>query len=234
MLSPVCARVIKVIPRTYNVKSIRVAVDGQIVYKPGQFLKVTLNNDKNLERYLSISSSPTEEGYLEFTKKITASDFSVALSDLKPGDLVSVEYPYGTFTLERAEGKIAFISGGIGITPIRSMCKFAVDKKLDLDIVLLYANNSVKDIAFREDFEKMRGESDRLRAVHVLCEKDMEFACVVGRINPDLIKKEIPDYIERSFFLCGPPSMVEAMKGILVKELSLPSGKIITENFQGY
>ncbi len=234
MINPICARVISTIPRTYNVKSIRVAIDGAIDFKAGQFLRVKLNNDDNLQRYLSISSSPTEKGYLEFTKKITDSDFSSALSILKPGDMVSIEYPYGAFTLERSVERIAFISGGIGITPIRSMCKFAVDKNLNLDIVLLYANNSVKDIAFREDFEKMQAEYGNLHVTHVLCEKDMEFSCVVGRINADIIKKEVPDYLGRFFFLCGPPAMVEAMKGLLTKELEVPLGNIITENFQGY
>ena len=62
----------------------------------------------------------------------------------------------------------------------------------------------------------------------------MEFSCVVGRVNAEVIKKEIPDYLERSFLLCGPPSMVEAMKGLLTKDLALAADKIITENFQGY
>lgn len=234
MINSICARVIRIIPRTYNVKSIRVAIDGPISFKAGQFLRVKLNNDKNLERYLSISNSPTEEGYLEFTKKITDSDFSIALSALKAGDILSIEYPYGAFTLDRAGSKIVFISGGIGITPIRSMCKFAVDKNMDLDIVLLYANNSVQDIAFLDDFKRMQEEYKRLRVVHVLCERQMEFSCVVGRINADIIRKEISDYIERSFLLCGPPSMVEAMKNLLTKDLVLPPAKIITENFQGY
>ena len=80
----------------------------------------------------------------------------------------------------------------------------------------------------------MQEESQRLRVTHVLCEKDMEFSCVVGKITPDLIKKEVPDYMERFFFLCGPPAMVETMKRILVQDLSLPLNKVITENFQGY
>ncbi len=234
MISPVCARVIEVIPRTYNVKSIRVGVDIPADYKAGQFLRLKLNNDEKLQRYLSISSSPSEKGYLEFTKKITASDFSLELSALKPHDMVSIEYPYGTFTLDRATEKIAFISGGIGITPIRSMCKFASDMNLKLDIILLYANNSVKDIAFREDFERMQEDYNSLHVTHVLCEKDMEFSCVVGRINADIIKKEIPDFSDRSFFLCGPPSMVDAIKGTLTQGLKLAAERIVTENFQGY
>ncbi|MFH1021144.1 MAG: FAD-dependent oxidoreductase [Pseudomonadota bacterium] len=225
---------IEVIPRTYNVKSVRVAVDAATNFKAGQFLRVKLNNDNNLQRYLSFSNSPTEEGYLEFTKKITASDFSAAFSNLNPGDIVSVEYPYGAFTLERARGKIAFISGGIGITPIRSMCKFAVDKNLGLDITLLYANNAVQDIAFRNDFERMQADCPRLRVIHVLCQREAEFSCVVGMINSDIIRKEIPDYAARTFFTCGPPSMVDAMKTLLRQDLNVSQDKIIAENFQGY
>jgi ferredoxin-NADP reductase len=234
MVNSVCARVVKVIPRTYNVKSIRVAVDAAPEFKAGQFLRVKLNNDEKLQRYLSISNSPTEEGFLEFTKKITDSSFSVALSSLKPGDLVALEYPYGAFTLERAQGNVAFISGGIGITPIRSMCKFAVDKQLGLDMVLLYANNSVQDIAFREDFERMQLDYPRLKVTHILCERQTGFSCIAGRLNADIIRKEVPDFMERYFFLCGPAGMVEAMKALLEKELNLPKDKIITENFQGY
>jgi ferredoxin-NADP reductase len=50
MIKPVCARVIKVIPRTYNVKSIRAVVDGPMEFKAGQFLRIKLNNDENLQR----------------------------------------------------------------------------------------------------------------------------------------------------------------------------------------
>ena len=89
-------------------------------------------------------------------------------------------------------------------------------------------------LRFLDDFKRMQEEYSRLRVVHVLCERQMEFSCVVGRINAEIIKNEVPDYADRSFFLCGPPSMVEAMKSLLVKDLGLPGDKIITENFQGY
>jgi ferredoxin-NADP reductase len=217
------------------VKSIRLTLEGEADFKAGQFLSVTLKNNPELKRYLSISNSPTEGGYLEFTKKLSASAFSQALNSLKPDDAAEIQYPFGKFTLEENPAeKIAFLSGGIGITPIRSMVKFALDKKLAININLLYANRTVKDIAFREDFEAMcRGKPD-LKVVYVLGEAEAGFRCLIGRIDSVMIKQEIPDYSERKFFLCGPPAMVEAMKKILSGELSLPATSIVTENFQGY
>lgn len=226
-------RIKEIIPRTYNVKSFRLEAGDNIAFKAGQFLSVTLKTEKELKRYLSISSSPTE-GYIEFTKKITESEFSKTLDSLRPQDELIVQYPFGNFTLREGYKKIAFLSGGIGITPIRSICKDAVDKNMGVDIVLLYANRSGRDIVFREDFDSMQKIYPKLKVVHVLSEASPELRTAVGRINAQIIKEKISDYSERKFFICGPPAMVEAMKKILSEELALPDENIITENFQGY
>jgi len=231
----VATKIIEVIQRNYNVKSVRVEPAKDIDFKAGQFLQVTLQNDPQLKRYLSISSSPTEKNHLEFTKKLTQSDFSKALDTLRAGDQIRIQYPFGKFTLEdNPAQRIAFLSGGIGITPIRSIAKFVADKNLGTDMVLVYSNRTVKDIVFKDDFDAMQKGYPKLRVAHVLCETEPGFKCTVGLINAAVIKNEVPDYKERKFFLCGPPAMVEAMRKILSDELSLPKEQIVTENFQGY
>lgn len=231
---PVEAVVNLVVKRTYNVKSIRVQVKEPAPFLAGQFLSVQLGPGQELKRYLTISNSPTEKGYIEFTKKISQSPFSLALDALKPGDKVFIQYPMGKFTLDESKKKFVFLSGGIGITPLRSMIKYAADRKLDADIVLLYANRTVGDIAFKEDLESIQASYAGLKVVHVLCEAAPDFACVNGVIDAATIKNQVPDYSDRSFYLCGPPGMVKAMQDILAQELRLSPAQIITENFQGY
>ena len=228
------AKVKEIINRTYNVISVRVEVEGDIEFKAGQFLQVFLKADPELKRYLSISNSPTEKGYLEFTKKITESDFSQALKKLKPADLIKIQYPFGKFVLDETFAKIAFVSGGIGITPIRSIIKYAVDKNLGTDIVLIYANRTADDIAFKDDFAKMQQCYNRLKVIHVLSQVHAGANCRFGRVDSRLIKECLPDYLERKIYLCGPPAMVEAMKCILAGELAVAVANIVTENFQGY
>ena len=228
------AKIKEIIPRTYNVKSFRLEVADNIDYQAGQFLCASLKTEKECKRYLSISSSPTEKGYIEFTKKITQSDFSKALNNSKPGDSIIVQYPFGNFTLKDEHAKIAFLSGGIGITPIRSICKFVVDKNIGTDMVLVYANRSIRDIVFKEDFDIMQKEHPRLKVAHVLCELAPGFKCVAGLINAQVIKNEIPDYPQRKFYICGPPAMVESIQKILTEELLLSKENIITERFAGY
>lgn len=234
MAQELTARVKEVIQRTYNVKSIRLDIDGKADFKAGQFLSVTLQNNPELKKYLSISSSPTEECYLEITKKLTESDFSKALNQLKPGDTVDIQYPFGKFILGEPAIDIAFLSGGIGITPIRSIAKYIVDKNLGTDMVLVYANRSLKDIVFKDDFDAMQKIYPKIKVAHVLCEADPGFKCIPGLINAQVIKNEVSDYLKRKFYLCGPPQMVEAMEKLLTRELAVSKANIITENFQGY
>ncbi|MFA5063615.1 MAG: FAD-dependent oxidoreductase [Candidatus Omnitrophota bacterium] len=234
MAQELIARVKEVIQRTYNVKSIRLDIGGKADFKAGQFLAVTLQNNPELKRYLSISSSPTEECYLEITKKITESDFSQAFNQLKPGSPVSIQYPFGKFILGDPAQDITFLSGGIGITPIRSIVKYIVDKNLGTDMVLVYANRSVEDIVFKDDFDAMQKIYPKIKVAHVLCEASPGFKCIPGLINAQVIKNEVNDYLKRKFYLCGPPQMVEAMEKLLTQELAVGKANIITENFQGY
>ena len=228
------ARIKEIIRRNYNVKSFRLELPVEPDFKAGQFLELALAGGQELKKYLSISSSPTEKCHLEVTKKLTQSDFSRSLDNLRAGDQVVIEYPMGKFILDESSPKIAFLSGGIGITPIRSICKYAVDKNLGVDMVLVYSNRSVRDIVFKDDFDAMQKSYPLLRVAHVLCETEPGFKCTVGLINGNLIKNEIPDYLQRKFYLCGPGQMVEAMRKILSGELGVSGGKIVMENFQGY
>ena len=236
MANEAILKVKEIIQRTHNVKSFRLGIDQDIGFKAGQYMIVTVkSNEKDLSRYLSISNSPTEKGYVEFTKKLTDSDFSTRLKELKVGDEVKIRYAFGKFTFDGEYDKIAFLSGGIGITPIRSITKYVVDKNPGTDMVLIYGNQTVGDIAFREDFDQMQKDYPKFKVDHVLCnDTNCNWPVKVGFITKDIILECLPDYAERKFFVCGPPAMVDAMKKILLDEIGLQKDCIIEENFKGY
>ena len=227
-------RVADIIPRTYNVKSFRFARAGSLNFKAGQYMLVTLKLDEQEARKpFSISSSPTEEGYIEFTKKLTGHPFSERLDALKVGDPVVVEAPFGGFTFEGEYERIGLLSGGVGITPLRSICKYCTDMKLDANIILIYGNRTEKDIIFREDLEQMQRQNKNLRIVLTLDEPSEGWNGETGIITTDIIKKNVADYEARVFYTCGPPGMIQAMTNLL-KNFNIPEKHIRTENFAGY
>ena len=231
-------QVLDIIQRTHNVKSFRFKTKEDVSFKPGQFFFVTIKIEETEKtKHFSFSNSPAEKGYVEFTKRITDSEFSKALDRLKTGDLARLRMPYGSFTFEGEYEKIAFLSGGIGITPIRSICKFAADMKLPTNIVLLYGNSEEEDIIFKQDLDEISSANRNIRIVYTLTSPDIDkqsWQGKTGYIDEKMIKDEIPDYKERVFYACGPPKMVESLTNILKNELGITEGKIKTENFTGY
>ena len=186
-----------------------------------------------LKKHFTISSSPTETDFIEFTKKLTGSPYSISLNTLQLNDKVKIEAPYGSFTLNQKFKDIAMLSGGIGITPLRSICKYVNDLHLENSIILLYGNNTVEDIVFREELDQLQEENSRLKVVHTIAKPPENWQGYTGYIDAQMIEKEMPDYKRRVFYTCGPPAMVKAMTGLLTK-LNLPSEQIKIENFSGY
>jgi len=229
---------LEVIPRTHNVKSFRFEVEKDVDFKPGQYFFVSIKIDGvEKTKHFSFSNSPTEKEYVEFTKRITDSDFSKALDRLRVGDWARLKMAYGHFTFEGEYERIAFLSGGIGITPIRSICKFATDMGLPTDIILVYGNSTEEDIIFRKDLDGMQAVNKNFRIVYTLTSQDIEQEAWQGRIgyiDDRMIKEEISDFKERVFYICGPPQMVESLTDILKNRLAVRENRIRTENFFGY
>ncbi|MCX5715700.1 MAG: FAD-binding oxidoreductase [Candidatus Omnitrophica bacterium] len=227
---------VSIITQCAGVKTFRFRLDKEVPRKPGQYLIFTLDvNGKQVPKAFSISSSPTEKGYIEFTKKLTDSDFSKTLDALKPGGLFSLRLPMGKFTFEGEFPKAAFLSGGIGITPIRSIFKYATDIKLSSSLVLLYSARVPEQCVFKNDFAVMQKENKNIKMVYTLtdCKEEVP-GFRFGAINEAMVKEDVPDYKERKFFMCGPPGMVEAMRAMLLTGLGISKESIITEDFTGY
>ncbi len=224
----------EIIPRTPNVTSFRFPRPPELMYKAGQFLFITIKPEqKELSKHFSFSSSPTEKEHIEFTKKFTDSEFSTALKQLKPGDWARIDAPFGQFTLEGEYPRIGMLAGGIGITPLISMCKYCTDTHSNSKITLLYGCRTEGDIAFRQELETMRSQNSNLKLVLTVDQADTGWKGSTGTINADMIRKEIPDYAETVFYTCGPPPMVEAMEK-LVNNLGLPKTQLKKEYFTGY
>jgi ferredoxin-NADP reductase len=224
----------EIIPRTYNVTSFRFPRPAQLDYKAGQFLFVTFKADgKELSKHFSFSSSPTEKAQIEFTKKLSDSEFSAVLRGLKKGDWARIDAPYGKFTFEGEYKKIGLLGGGIGITPFMGICKYCTDMHLDTKITLLYGNSTESDIVFRKELEALQEQNKNLKVVFTLNEADSRWKGATGFITADMIQKEIPDYKDTVFYTCGPPAMVKVMEK-LVEQLSLPKTQLKREYFTGY
>ena len=149
------------------------------------------------------------------------SSFKRALAALRPGGTISVAQLAGDFVLPRSKKKkLAFIAGGIGVTPFRSMVGEMLTTGSARDAVLLYANKDLEDVAYRDFFDHATSAIG-LKTVYT------------NSIDAVMITQEIPDYRERMFFISGPRGMVVSFTQAL-KSLGVSSSHIKTDYFPGF
>ena len=113
------------------------------------------------------------------------------------------------------------------------MIRYSTDKGLSANIVLLYSNSHEGDIVSKDDFEGMAKQNSNLKVVNTITRPTRAWKGLTGRIDLDMIIREVPDYADRVFFTSGPRKMVEATLTLL-KSLSLPENQIKHEYFSGY
>jgi ferredoxin-NADP reductase len=227
----------EVIQRTQEVKSFRFPIGSdQAPYQAGQFFFVTINvKGQEALHHFSFSSSPTDKQYLEFTKRITSSDYSKALNIAEPGDWAHIRGPLGSFTLPRKPQPLGFISIGIGITPLRSMLRYIVAQRLGHDVVLLYGNDNFEDIAFREELKNLDTSHLALRVEYILSGPNIpaDWKGKTGHIDQEIVRDLIPDFESRLFYISGPPRVVIDLEKI-ISSLGVTGEKIRRDSFTGY
>jgi ferredoxin-NADP reductase len=207
---------------------------------PGQYMEWTLPHKKidsrGNRRYFSISSSPTENK-LTMTVKFydPSSSYKKELLNSQSGKQIIAAQVAGDFVLPKdLKQPLAFIAGGVGIAPFRSMIQYIIDKSLLVDIVLLYTNRTVSDILYADVFEKARANG--VRVVYNLTDLQNlphRWGGTSGHITPDSIKQIIPDYQKRVYYISGPQLMVQNFERTL-RDSNVNSSQIKTDFFPGY
>ncbi len=217
------------------------AYAGGFRHEPGQYadfaLSIRAGDGRGSRRAFSIASSPTEPEILIAARlPDEPSRYKAELAAMVPGDEILATEISGEFTLPRDKGeKLAFVAGGIGITPFRSMVKYMVDSGDRRDAVLLYSIRSEGDIAFGDVFREA-GRYIGMKTVYTRTGSSADapgWEGEKGRIDAEMLRRSIPDALDRTFFVSGSPRFVAHVKREL-RSLGVRRSRIRTDPFQGY
>lgn len=192
-------------------------------------------------RHFSISTSPLERNYIGITTTIKpdGSPFKRRLDNVKVGESVDILGPIGKFTFESKFWKdriIVLIAGGIGITPFRSMIKYALSNDGNFRIRLLYSSKQESGFVFRDELDRLASDDKRLRIFYTVTgETGNGMSGIhIGRIDSDFVTASVEDLDDSIFYVCGPPRMVDEIAGSIGSKLRIDKDSIRVEHFLGY
>jgi ferredoxin-NADP reductase len=209
----------------------------RLAFQAGQYLEWTLgiphSDNRGNRRYFTVASAPTE-GEIRLGVKFypRSSTFKQALGAMEPGDTIHAGQLAGDFVLPADRGtKLAFLAGGIGVTPFRSMLQYMIDRGETRDVIMLYGTERQDDIAYRDVIETAWSEL-RIPTFHAVA-KDAQRGQYPGYIDAQFVADVIPDYRDRIFYVSGPQPMVQAVRRELLS-LGIHRRRIRTDFFPGF
>ncbi len=226
-------------PIAFEVYDFLFKQDQNFKFKAGQYMEWTLGHDgqdaRGIRRYLTIASSPTEKDIRMGVKFYpNSSSFKQSMLSLGIGDKIVASQLAGDFVLPKnKDKKLVFIAGGIGITPFRSMIKYLLDTKDKRDIILFYSNYAPADIVYKDVFDQ--GERQLgIKTIYNITNTPYpdDWRGERGFIDAQMIKRTVPDYKERTFYLSGSHSMVVAFDEIL-RKMGIKKRQIKKDFFPG-
>jgi predicted ferric reductase len=205
-----------------------------IDHLPGQFLFLTLHRDlgPTEEHPFSISSAPSKDGHVTATIKASG-DYTRTIGDTEVGHRATVRAPFGRFShvLDRQDKPLVFIAGGVGVTPMLSMIRHMHAEGSDRSVLLLYGSRTEADIVARAELDQIAASgSPSLRVVHVLGKADDDWQGETGHIDRACIECHCGSLDGRSFYVSGPPLMIDAIVRTL-RGAGVPDRDIHFERF---
>jgi ferredoxin-NADP reductase/nitrite reductase/ring-hydroxylating ferredoxin subunit len=230
---------------------------GGLNFTAGQYAFFKLDgvdpsDSKGPIRHFSIASSPTEQDYIIISTRIRDTPYKQKLASLQEGQKILAWGPQGDFVLHDDYSKsVVFLSGGIGVTPFRSMIKYATDKHLQFKITMFDSNKNQQNILYKDEFDKWASQNRNAKVVYTLTDEQKEKEEQEqrkksktlsrteeerGRIDKSMLERHLAknDIDNAVFYICGPPGMLKSIHGLLRKELQMPNERLKVESFTGY
>lgn len=226
------------IRRSSDTASFRFSRPADYQFAPGQWFTITLTTPQGpLDHHFSHADSPTES-FVELTTRLTGSEFKNALDALPLGSEVQIEGPYGRFLFGYERPRIAFLTGGIGVTPVRSMLRYLSDTKgagraQGQELVVFYGSMTEDGIVYKEEFDEFERVIENLKVIHVITKPTEAWKGYGGFISAPIIRAELADPRSWTYYVVGPPPMITAMDTVL-GELEIPNDQTVVESFAGY
>jgi propane monooxygenase reductase subunit len=213
---------------------VRLIEPTSIKFFPGQYVDFTIPGTEESRSFSMANTSSLESGRLEFVIKIYPDGvFSHFLdTEVKVGDRLEINGPYGMFTLRDAPDKpLVFLGGGAGMAPILCLLRSMADRGIDRPATYYYGARRRRDLCFEKELAALADTLPKFRFVPALSEAadDEEWDGEVGLIT-DVVRRLETDIGAADAYVCGPPPMVEAALELL-PELGVPDKRIFYDKF---
>ena len=216
-----------------TIKSFRLKPLADYVhYQPGQFLAFHTGEQQDVVRCYSLNSTPSRPGLYEVTVRLLEGGLGSTWmhEQVKIGDKLKVNNPAGRFTFKQKAKASIFVAGGIGITPMMSMLKYAVDTGDQRELYFFYAGRTLEELVFHDELLIISSRSCHIHYVPMMKTVPEDWPGAMGRISAEMMLATGLNFADCELYTCGPPAMMNSVKEIAAAN-GMPSENFYNEVF---
>ncbi len=219
--------IIKAIDRE-TPEAVKVVLDKNTKFAPGQYLTFSIHIDGNEERRSYSICSGKDEPLAVAVKQVENGKVSSWFNQkAEAGTTIYCSEPEGNFCVPNEVKKIVAIAAGSGITPILSIAKAC--EGTDRSLQLFYGNRTLESTLFKSEIEALKNTS----CTYYFSGENVENHAS-GRIDKtafsEVIKSNLDLLKSDGFFICGPEEMIVEIVEVL-ELFGVPKEKIHFELF---
>lgn len=214
--------------QAYSVLTLSPSEGNGLWFEPGQY--VTISADGILAtptRCFSIVSSP-HDTVLRLAFRVSG-DVTQAISRLRIDDSVSIQGPFGDFTLSRANTPVVFLASGIGVTPFMSMLQQLIAERSRRPVIVLASNRSIASTPFHAELRQLIAQLPNGRIAFFT--GDRAEGAIQSQITKEVLaqtKGAVGEAAE--YYICGPATFSYRISKDLA-HLGVPEEQVISEIF---
>jgi ferredoxin-NADP reductase len=210
-------------------------------FQAGQSINLALidppeTDAKGNRRTFSIASAPAENEIMIATR-MRDTAFKRVLKSMPAHTRVQLRGPTGKFTLDPGDERpAALLAGGIGITPFVSILRQAAHDALRRKLYLFYSNRRPEDAAFLRELIELERRNPNYRFIGTMTEMEKSrqpWNGERGFLDQDMLSRGLGDLLAPTYYIAGPPALVEAMQKLLLGA-GVAKERIRTDEFFGY
>jgi ferredoxin-NADP reductase len=204
-------------------------------FRPGQYIGLSVEvKGVHSTRPYSLVSSPNQLAYYEIAirKKIRGFVSPYLFDTVKEGDEFEITEPMGNFYYNSLfhGDNLVFIAGGCGVTPFIAMLRDITERKLPLNVWLLFGCVKEEDILFRQELEDIQARRPNIHVQCILSEPGAGWTGLKGFISKDKISQVVGSIEKNFFYIVGNRPMYQFVLPQLA-ELGIPRHRVIHEAY---
>ncbi len=224
---------------THDIKELRIKLTDPetIDFQPGQYVQLEApahsGNPEPVFRAYSVSSSPTDSGYVELIIRLAPGGICTTwvFEHLNQGDEVDLTGPYGDFKLTDTDREMVWIAGGSGMAPFWSIVRYMQTNGISRPTKYFFGAVNPDDLFLAEELEQIAAGCDWFEFIPALSGDlaEGQWSGQTGLIT-EVLEREVPHDRDYEAYLCGGPGMIDAAIAVL-KNNGLKDDRIYFDKF---